>query len=295
LILLGVGTLTAQIAQGNVQPGHSVQISVVGHPEFSGAYKVSPNGLIDYTLLPGIPVLGLSAAEIRELISLRLVQNQIEPNLFVIVSDIRLINFQVHGYVRSPGKFEAESPVDLQIALLMAGGVEDDGDNRRIKILRLSGSDRIEIVTDQLEWFRQDTMIFAPQVQDRDIIIVMRKYNPYLVRVVGETSLQGEVLPLPGEDLAQLLFRTGGFSTKADLKHIVIIRRTNGNYEEIIVNLKKIFKEGRVEDIPLVEGGDIVVVREIPPWTTYDWWMTGVREAIFLYTTYFLIRTMVNQ
>lgn len=294
-ILLSAGSLSAQTSTGVVQAGHTIQISVVGHPEFSGAYKVSPNGLVDYTLLPGIPVIGLTSTDIRELVAIRLVQNKIEPNLFVVISDIRLISFQVHGYVRSPGKYEAESPIDMQIALLMAGGIEDDGDNRRIKVLRLVGNERQEIMTDQLEWYLQDSTVFAPQVQDRDIIIVMRKFNPYLVRVIGSVPKPGEYLPLPDEDVAQLLYRTGGFDAKADLKHVVIIRRTDGRHHEIVVNLKKIFKKGKVEEIPLIQGGDIIVVREIPPWTTYEWWAYGLREALFLFSTYLLIQTLVNQ
>jgi len=256
---------------------------------------VSRKGLIDYVLLPGIPITGLTTQELRDLLAPKLIQYQIEPNLFVFLTESRTIRFQVQGYVRGPGRFEAEAPVDLKMALMMSGDVLPDGDPQRVKVFRLEGTHRVTLEFETREWYRQDTLIYPPELMDEDIVIVLRIYEPYMVQVAGEVTSPGRFLPDDDENLSTIIDKAGGMKEGADERHVIVLRRVNGRRVELEFDLKDLEEQYESSALPKIYGGDVVIVRKIPGWKTYDFWFSGLQQTMWLITTYYFFRTLIRQ
>ena len=136
-------------------------------------------------MLAGIPLDGLTADDVKELLRSVLLRFSFEPDIFVIISEQMVLKFQVFGAVKRPGEFEAEGSINLQQALAMASGIDEDGDYNHIRIMRLQDDRRIDIEVDLKTFFRQDSLVLPPEIRDRDIIIVPRQIAEMTVRVIG--------------------------------------------------------------------------------------------------------------
>jgi len=101
---------------------------------------VRPDGKISLPLVNDIPAAGLTASELRGLLSKRLTEYIPTPNVAVIVIEVRSFKISVLGHVSRPGRFEVKSRTTVLEALSLAGGLDPFASRSRIVILRPDGN-----------------------------------------------------------------------------------------------------------------------------------------------------------
>lgn len=215
--------------------GDELLINVWGDSELNLKLKISSEGII---LIPGLgPVsvsgLTVEAAENRirqELgrIMSTLSGNTDGANTFVSVSlsQIRSIKVNIVGEVIAPGTYTLPSFATLFNALYAAGGINEIGSLRGIKVYRNSKEVASLDVYDYLLNGKYDTNI---RLEENDMIII----PPYdqLAVVRGKVKRNRIFEMKKGETLQQLLNMTGGFTGDAYTKDVRIKRKADSRYQ----------------------------------------------------------------
>lgn len=214
--------------------GDELLISVWGDSELNLKLKVSPEGTILVPNLGPVAVGGLTidAAENRLRQELGRIMSTLsgagEGNTFVSVSlsQIRSIKVNIVGEVVAPGTYTLPSFATLFNALYAAGGVNDIGTLRNIKVYRNSKEVANLDVYNYLLHGKYATNI---RLQENDMIIV----GPYdqLAVVRGKVKRNRIFEMKKGETLEQLLAMSGGFTGDAYTKDVRVKRKSGSRYQ----------------------------------------------------------------
>ncbi len=290
LLLLAV-TLPSSGAEKLIKPGHTLKITVSGHPEFSQSVLVRKDGTTEYPLLAGIPVDGLTQGELRDLLMPVLLRFETEPEVFVIISETQLLKVQVQGEVNRPGRLEAESPLNIQQAVMLAGGATKEADLRYVHVLRLEDDRRIDLTYDLLAMFSQDTLELAPELKESDIIVVPGRRSEQMVHVLGMVRGPGSYIPNPGDNISDVIAQAGGFLNEADQHRVELISRQDGYQIRTRIDVMGMIGKGHYKELPLVLPGDMVIVPEIASWRDVKWWLGWLQNLmVFTSSTLVLVR-----
>lgn len=122
-----------------------LQISVWREPELSSAVTVRPDGMITLPLLNDIPVVGLKTEELQTLLTLKLKAYVNEPQVTVIVRQIKSRKVYIFGEVARQGATTLNARKTVLEALAEAGGLGPFAKSEAIYILRSSGGHTIRI------------------------------------------------------------------------------------------------------------------------------------------------------
>jgi len=124
-----------------IGPEDMLRISVWKNEAMSSpAVLVRPDGMISLPLLNDVKANGLTALELRDVLTEKLKEFVPNPEVSVIVSDIRSLKVSVMGEVSRPGRFELRSWVTVLDALALAGGFTQYASRSSIAILRADGA-----------------------------------------------------------------------------------------------------------------------------------------------------------
>ena len=242
--------------------GDELLINVWGDSELNLKLKVSPEGTILIPNLGPVSVSGLTieTAENRirqELgrIMSTLSGNTDGANTFVSVSlsQIRSIKVNIVGEVVAPGTYTLPSFATLFNALYAAGGVNEIGSLRGIKVYRNSKEVAKLDVYDYLLNGKYNTNI---RLEENDIVIV----SPYdqLAVVRGKVKRNRIFEMKKGETLQQLLNMAGGFTGDAYKKDVRIKRKADSRYQIATVT------EDKYPTFAMMDGDSLLVDSVIP-------------------------------
>lgn len=213
--------------------GDEVLIHVWGDSELNLKLTISPDGTI---IIPDIGPVALSgltieAAEQRirqELGRIMATIDGREPNTFVSVSlgQIRSIKVNIVGEAVVPGTYTLTSLATLFNALYAAGGVNNIGSLRSIKVYRNSKEIANLDVYNYLLHGEYNTNI---RLEDNDMIII----GPYEQLVVAKGKIKrNRIFELKkGETLSQLLDMAGGFTGDAYTRDVTVKRKSGTRYQ----------------------------------------------------------------
>jgi polysaccharide biosynthesis/export protein len=123
-----------------IGPEDVLQISVWKNEAMSRAVPVRPDGMISLPLLNDVQAGGLTALELREVLTQKLAEFIPSPEVSVIVSDVRSFKVSIMGEVARPGRFELRSWTTVLDVLALAGGFTTFAGRSRIVILRPEGT-----------------------------------------------------------------------------------------------------------------------------------------------------------
>ena len=123
-----------------IGPEDVLQISVWKNEALSRAATVRPDGMISLPLLNDVQASGLTALELREILTKRLAEYIPSPEVSVIVTEVRSLKVSVIGEVNRPGRFELKSWATVADALALAGGFTQFAARSRIVILHQDGA-----------------------------------------------------------------------------------------------------------------------------------------------------------
>ena len=242
--------------------GDELLINVWGDSELNLKLKVSPEGTILIPNLGPVSVSGLTieTAENRirqELgrIMSTLSGNTDGANTFVSVSlsQIRSIKVNIVGEVVAPGTYTLPSFATLFNALYAAGGVNEIGSLRGIKVYRNSKEVAKLDVYDYLLNGKYNTNI---RLEENDMVIV----SPYdqLAVVRGKVKRNRIFEMKKGETLSQLLNMAGGFTGDAYKKDVRIKRKAGSRYQIATVT------EDKYPTFAMMDGDSLLVDSVIP-------------------------------
>ena len=119
-----------------VDTGDGVSVTIYGEADLSiKDERVKGNGTISYPLLGDIEVRGLTAPEIRDLISGLLADGYLKkPNVAVSIDTYRM--FFIKGEVRNPGGYKYQNGLTVEKAVALAGGFTERASEKDITLVR---------------------------------------------------------------------------------------------------------------------------------------------------------------
>ena len=242
--------------------GDELLINVWGDSELNLKLKVSPEGTILIPNLGPVSVCGLTieTAENRIRQELGRIMSTLSgetdgANTFVSVSlsQIRSIKVNIVGEVVAPGTYTLPSFATLFNALYAAGGVNEIGSLRGIKVYRNSKEVAKLDVYDYLLNGKYNTNI---RLEENDMVIV----SPYdqLAVVQGKVKRNRIFELKKGETLSQLLNMAGGFTGDAYRKDVRIKRKAGSRYQIATVT------EDKYPTFAMMDGDSLLVDSVIP-------------------------------
>ncbi len=130
--------LPPPVETNSLGPGDVFEVYVYDEPNLSKAFKVAPNGTIDFPLVGAIEVEGKEPQEVADLLKTRLRDGKIlkNPSVAVLVKEVNSKKVSVFGQVQKPGQFPMVEGLTVVQAITLAGGFTPIADRDRIAITR---------------------------------------------------------------------------------------------------------------------------------------------------------------
>ena len=206
-------------------PGDAVNVDIWGASQESVSETISPDGTI---VIEGIGVIqlgGLSVsqakARLKKVLGPRYQGSQIELTL----GQTRTITISVMGEVNVPGTYTMSAFATVYNALYMAGGPNEIGTLRNVKVYRRG---KLLSNVDVYDFLLNGKLSGDVRLQDNDVITV----SPYeaLVNITGKVKRPMFYEMKKTESAATLLRYAGGFTGDAYTKAIRINRKAGNRY-----------------------------------------------------------------
>ena len=128
-----------------IGPGDILAINVWKDAELSKTMPVRPDGKISLPLTGEVQASGLTAAKLEDAITIKLRDYITNPEVNVIVQEIKSRTFNVVGKVAKPGSYDLSKPTTVLDAVALAGGFQDFAKVTKVYVLRrgADGSQRM--------------------------------------------------------------------------------------------------------------------------------------------------------
>jgi len=206
-------------------PGDVVIIDIFGASQKSESLTVSPDGDITVPGYGPIKVSGLSVASAQSKIRSTLGNRYASSSLKISVGQTRSMMVNVMGEVKVPGTYTLSAFATVFHALYMAGGINDLGTLRNIKVYR--GGKQITVV-DVYEYILNGRLAGNIRLQENDVIVV----GPYdcLVGIQGNVKRPMFYEMRSSESVAQVIKYAGGFTGDAYKKSVRLVRKSGERY-----------------------------------------------------------------
>lgn len=231
--------------------GDVVRISVYQNPDLQLEARVSEAGVISYPLLGSVSIGGLGVTQAEKLIADGLRNGNFvkQPQVSILVVQVRGNQASVLGQVNRPGRFPIESgEMRLTELLATAGGVAASGADLVTLVGRRNGQP-LRLQVDLPTLFRGGGAGEDPIVQNGDTIYVDRAPMVY---IYGEVQRPGAMRLERGMTLLQALATGGGLTQRGTEKGIRVHRKDAGGRVQVL--------QPGMDD--RVQEGDVVYVRE---------------------------------
>jgi len=111
-------------------------INVWKEPEISRTVPVRPDGKITLPLLGDVQAMGLTPHKLEEALHDGLKAYVANPEVTVIVQEVKSLKFNIVGEINHPGSFPLTQPITVLDAIAVGGGLRDFAKGTRIYVLR---------------------------------------------------------------------------------------------------------------------------------------------------------------
>jgi polysaccharide export outer membrane protein len=123
-----------------IGPSDVLAINVWKDTELSRTVPVRPDGKISLPLIGELQVSGLTALKVQRVVAERLKEYISNPEVTVIVQEVKSRTYVVLGKVLKPGSYQLEKPTTVLEAIAMAGGFLDFAKASKVYIIRPTGN-----------------------------------------------------------------------------------------------------------------------------------------------------------
>ena len=124
--------------------GDEVRITVWRQDDLNRVLRIDPSGKVFYPLVGKIEAAGLSAEELRRIITEGLSDYIDNPQVNVDITSFRNRKIYILGEVNKPGILVIQDSMNIMDALLNSGGPTRDADQKKILLIR-SHPEQIEL------------------------------------------------------------------------------------------------------------------------------------------------------
>ena len=119
-----------------IGPEDVLAITVWKNDPMSRTVQVRPDGMISLPLIDDVAAAGLTPVQFRDVLAKRLAEFIPNPEVSVIVTDVRNYKVSVLGEVVKPGRFELKSYTTILDVIAQAGGFTQFAARGKIIVLR---------------------------------------------------------------------------------------------------------------------------------------------------------------
>ena len=206
-------------------PGDNVIIDVYGASQKTFNVVVSPDGEVTIEDFGPIKVSGLTVeqanAKVRSLLGARYSSSKTK----LTVGQTKTMMVNVMGEVKVPGTYTLSAFATVFHALYMAGGINDLGTLRNIKVYR---QNRLVTVVDIYDYILNGKLTGNIRLMDNDVIVV----GPYdcLVTISGKVKRPMIYEMKKSESVGSIIKYAGGFTGDAYTKAVRLLRKTGREY-----------------------------------------------------------------
>lgn len=204
-------------------PGDAVYVDVWGASQQRFESTVSPDGTINIDNFGPVNVDGLSVAQANQRLRSLLGKRYGGSTIRLTVGQTKTISINVMGEVKVPGTYTLSAFSTVFNALYMAGGTNDIGTLRNIKIYR---NGRLVSTCDIYDYILNGNMKGNVRLTSGDVIIV----GPYdcLVNVTGKVKRPMYYEMKANESVGTLIKYAGGFTGDAYQGNVRLMRKSGG-------------------------------------------------------------------
>lgn len=234
-------------------PGDAVIIDIYGASQKTIQRTVSPDGEVTIEGYGPVNVSGLTVAQANARLRNTLGSRYRSSRVKLTVGQTKTIMVNVMGEVKTPGTYTLSAFATVFHALYMAGGTNDLGTLRNIKVYR---NNRLVTVVDIYDYILNGKLTGNVRLADNDVIVV----GPYdcLVTIAGKVKRPMIYEMKKNESVNSLLKYSGGFAGDAYKKSVRVNRKTGR--EKSVYNVEEFdFANFRIDD------GDSISVDSILP------------------------------
>ena len=234
-------------------PGDAVIIDIYGASQKTIQSTVSPDGEVTIEGYGPVNVSGLTVAQANARLRNTVGSRYRSSRVKLTVGQTKTIMVNVMGEVKAPGTYTLSAFATVFHALYMAGGTNDLGTLRNIKVYR---NNRLVTVVDIYGYILNGKFTGNVRLADNDVIVV----GPYdcLVTIAGKVKRPMIYEMKKNESVNSLLKYSGGFAGDAYKKSVRVNRKTGR--EKSVYNVEEFdFANFRIDD------GDSVSVDSILP------------------------------
>lgn len=254
-------------------PGDEVVIDIWGTSQTSIRETISPDGNIYVEDLGPVYLSGLTVKQANSSLKQQFGEiyssiNGEEPtsNISLSLAQNRTIQVHVMGEVENPGTYTMSSFATIFNALYQAGGVNEVGTLREVKVYR---GDKQVATCDVYDFILNGNSNTGIRLEDNDVVSVDAYKN--LVCITGNVKRPMYYEMLDSESASILLKYAGGFQGNAYKEDIRLIR--NGKREREIYTLNAVEQQ----EFMLLDGDSVSVDSIMPSFAN----MVEVKGAVY--------------
>ena len=196
-------------AEYKLAAGDAIKIQVYQNPDLTLETRVSESGTINYPLVGSVPVGGISISTAEGRIAAALQKSNIlkQPQVNIVLLQVRGNQVSVLGHVQRPGRFPLETTnVRVSDVLAMAGGVTPQGEDAVV----VSGTRNGQLFRRRIDipnLFRGDRPAEDLVLEGGDTLYVDKANTFY---IYGEAQRPGTYKIERGMTMQQALAQGGG-------------------------------------------------------------------------------------
>ena len=214
-----------------IGPGDAVIIDVYGASQKSEQLTVSPDGDITIEGFGPVQVSGLTVAQANARLRSTLGSRYSSSRVRLTVGQTRTIMVNVMGEVKAPGTYTLSAFASVFHALYMAGGINDLGTLRNIKVYR---NNKLVTMVDIYDYILNGKLTGNIRLADNDVIVV-GAYD-CLVNITGKVKRPMYYEMKKNESVGTLIKYAGGFTGDAYKKSVRLIRKTGREFSVFSVD-----------------------------------------------------------
>ncbi|MDD3946013.1 MAG: SLBB domain-containing protein [Bacteroidales bacterium] len=235
--------------------GDEVIIDIWGNSELTVRQEISPDGYINVTNIGPIYLQGMDVKEASAKIKTAFGRiysdlRSAHPRTFIktSVGNVRSIKVNIMGEVVLPGTYTLSSFASVFHALYSAGGINDIGSLRNVKVFRKG---QLEKQVDVYDYLLSGDSSGDIILKENDIV----KVEPFTkrVQITGQVKRPMIYEMLENEPMSRLIEYAGGFTSDAYKKNVQLTRL--GTTERKVYTVEMI----QYENFALQDGDEVSV------------------------------------
>ena len=230
--------------------GDVLKIQLLGQEDSIDEYEISREGFINIPVAGRLNVSGMSLANASLLIQKKIEDSYIGTKAFTSIENMRDINVLVTGNAFRPGIYTLSGNSNPLQAIVVAGGINEFGSYRDIKVKR---NNKIIQIIDVYEYLIFGNAQKHIRLQSGDHVFVEKRHNHVTVDGAVNRPMIYELKQ--NETLDKAIVFANGLDVDADLENITLDRITGGRVTRAAV--------GSIKDLENVSSNhkDVVNIR----------------------------------